>query len=62
MPDRLGVDRRLRAFDLGSGGTAAEIEKAKQLLDSGAIIQPEFEALKQKALAYGGFWCGPSFV
>jgi hypothetical protein len=35
----------------GSAGAAAEIDKAKQLLDSGAINQSEFDALKQKALA-----------
>ena len=35
----------------GSGGAAAEIEKAHSLLASGAITQAEFEAIKTKALA-----------
>ena len=34
-----------------SGNATAEIEKAKQLLDTGAITQAEFDAIKQKALA-----------
>ena len=34
-----------------SGGAAAEIDKGKQLLDSGAITQAEFEAIKAKAIA-----------
>ena len=36
-----------------SASGAAEIEKAKQLLDAGAISQSEFDTLKQRALAAG---------
>ena len=33
------------------GGSATEIAKAKELLDSGAITQTEFDSIKAKALA-----------
>jgi Phospholipase_D-nuclease N-terminal/Short C-terminal domain len=35
----------------GGGGAADEIDKAKRLLDSGALTQAEFDAIKAKALA-----------
>jgi len=36
-----------------AGGAGAEINHAKQLLDSGTITQAEFDQIKQKALASG---------
>jgi Short C-terminal domain/Phospholipase_D-nuclease N-terminal len=46
-------DAHVKQVAGSSGGSAAEIEKAKALLDSGAISQAEFDQLKQKALASG---------
>ena len=46
---RRELDEHIRS--VSSGGSAAEIEKGKQLLDAGAITQEEFEAIKARALA-----------
>jgi predicted PurR-regulated permease PerM len=44
------MDSYIRQTAGGGGGSAAEIAKAKELLDSGAITQAEFDQIKQKAL------------
>jgi uncharacterized membrane protein YcjF (UPF0283 family) len=46
------TDQYIRSVS-GSGGAASEIERAKNLLDSGAITQAEYDSLKAKALAQG---------
>ena len=49
---RAQLDQYVRetAGTSATGGAAAEIAHAKELLDSGAIDQAEFDRLKQKAL------------
>jgi Phospholipase_D-nuclease N-terminal/Short C-terminal domain len=47
---RADMDEYVRSV-ASEGGAAAEIERAKGLLDSGAIDQQEFDAIKAKALA-----------
>lgn len=48
---RAQMDDYVRETAGSSGGAATEIDRAKQLLDSGAITQAEFDAIKAKALA-----------
>ncbi len=45
---RAAFDQHVRE---AAGGSAAEIAKAKELLDQGAISQAEFDRIKQKALS-----------
>jgi hypothetical protein len=48
---RAQFDDYVRSTAGSGGGAAAEIDRAKQLLDTGAITQEEFQAIKAKALA-----------
>jgi hypothetical protein len=48
---RAQFDDYVRETAGGTGGPAEEIARAKALLDSGAITQAEFDAIKQKTLA-----------
>src|SRR3954471_20619474 len=48
---RTQQDEYIRSVAGSGGGAAGEIERAKGLLDSGAITQTEFDSLKSKALA-----------
>jgi Phospholipase_D-nuclease N-terminal len=48
--DRAQMDDYVRSV-ADSGGAAAEIDRAKKLLDSGTITQTEYDAIKAKALA-----------
>jgi hypothetical protein len=49
------IETQRAAFDdyvrVTAGGSAAEIAKAKELLDAGTITQSEFDAIKAKALS-----------
>lgn len=45
------TDTYIKSVAGSGGGAAAEIERAKGLLDSGAITQEEFDSIKAKALA-----------
>ncbi len=49
---RADMDEYIRSTaSSNDGGAAGAIERAKGLLDSGAITQDEFQTLKQRALA-----------
>ena len=50
VANKEAMDEYIRTTAGGGGGPASEIAAAKSLLDSGAITQEEFEALKRKSL------------
>ena len=47
------TDEYIRSVATNGGGAADQIAKGKELLDSGAISQAEFDSLKARALGAG---------
>jgi hypothetical protein len=48
---QMELDDHIRSVSANGSGPAAEIDKANQLLSSGAITQTEYDTIKQRALA-----------
>jgi multidrug resistance efflux pump len=55
------LDAQVMRVATGANGPAAEIERAKQLLDKGVINQAEFDMLKANAIAGSNANAAPTY-